>query len=650
MSAAKAPKSKYTAEQIQVLEGLEPVKKRPGMYIGSTDQTGLHHLLTEVVNNSVDEALGGFCDRVQIVLHPDGSATVADNGRGIPVDIKKGYDVSVLELIMTRLHVGAKFGQGGAYKISGGLHGVGLSVVNALSDWLKVWVKQDGQLYFQEYQEGAPVNKIAPTAAAPQFDHPPFTFQEDSGTVIRFKPSQKLLETIDWEWGALKNRFREYAYLTANLLFEMRDERVGKKVTYYFEGGVSSFVSSLNRHKDTVIDNPIYFKKEVGGIVVEAALQYTKAYAENVLTFVNNIKTPEGGTHLAGFRAALTRTLNDYALKEKIVKDNEGRLAGEDTREGLTAVLSVTMDSGQLQFEGQTKAKLGNSEVRPIVETVISEGLTTYLEEHPREAEAVIGKNLLAAKARRAARAAREAVVRKGALDGMALPGKLADCQTKDPAASEIFIVEGDSAGGPAKQGRNRKNQAILPLWGKVLNTERARLDRIIKSDKFKTLIIALGAGIGDQLQPSKVRYHKIIIMADADVDGSHIKTLYLTFFYRHLLPLIESGYVYVAVSPLFKATWGKEKQYLFTEEDRETFLRENPGKNVSIQRFKGLGEMNADELWETTMDPEQRTLKRITIADAATADETFTTLMGEEVAPRKRFIQSNAKYAEIDI
>ena len=649
--------NQYNAEQIQVLEGLEPVRKRPGMYIGSTDQTGLHRLVTEIVNNAVDEAMAEYANRVDIIFHKDNFVTVVDNGRGIPTDIKEGYGISALELVMTKLHAGGKFGSGG-YKISGGLHGVGSSVVNALSDWMCVIVKRNGSFFVQEYNLGTPKYKVSEYKKLDdvklEYTHPlkglAYLKSDQSGTVVSFKPSINFFGDHKINPKTLTDQFREYAYLTAKLRFNIEDEAENSKKVFYFEGGIKSFVRELNRHKKILNDVIFYTHKMYEEVDVECAVQYNDSFSENVLCFANNIKNSEGGTHLTGFRSALTRTINDYTKKNNLSKDGSITLSGEDIKEGLTAIISVKIDSQKLQFEGQTKGKLGNSEARVAVETVVKDALDLYLEENPRDAEQIISKIFLAAKARMAARAARDAVIRKGALEGSALPGKLADCREKDPEKSEIFIVEGDSAGGPAKQGRNRENQAVLPLFGKILNTERARLDKIIKSDKFKTLIVALGAGISDQFNIEKVRYHKIIIMADADVDGSHIITLYLTFFFRHLRELIERGFIYVAVPPLYKASWSKERKYLLNDEEKENFLKNSTVKNVNIQRFKGLGEMNPDELWETTMNPETRGLKKIVIEDAQRADEVFETLMGEEVEPRKRFIQTHAKQAKLDV
>ncbi|MBU1016804.1 MAG: DNA gyrase subunit B [Patescibacteria group bacterium] len=653
----KNPTNQYNAEQIQVLEGLEPVKKRPGMYIGSTDQTGLHHLVTEIVNNAVDEAMAEYATKVDIIFHKDDFVTVVDNGRGIPTDIKQGYGISALELVMTKLHAGGKFG-GGGYKVAGGLHGVGSSVVNALSDWMCVMVKRNGSVFVQEYHLGTPQYKVCEYKSEKdiktEYALPLIGLKnlkdDKSGTLVSFKPSSQFFGNYKINPKILTEQFREYAYLTAKLQFNIENENDNTKSVFYFEGGIKSFVRELNRHKKVLNNTIFYTHKKYEDVDVECAVQYNDSFSELVLCFANTIKNPEGGAHLTGFRSALTRTVNDYIKKHNLTKNENITLTGDDLKEGLTAIISVKLDSQKLQFEGQTKGKLGNAEARIAVETVVKETLDFFLEENPKDAEQILSKIFLAAKARMAARAARDAVVRKGALEGSTLPGKLADCREKNPAKAEIFIVEGDSAGGPAKQGRNRETQAILPLFGKVLNTERARLDKIIKSDKLKTLIVALGGGISDQFNIEKIRYHKIIIMADADVDGSHIITLYLTFFFRHLKTLIEKGYVYVAVPPLYKASWNKERKYLLDEKEKETFLKNSNYKNVIIQRFKGLGEMNPDELWETTMNPETRTLKKILIEDVQKADEAFETLMGEEVEPRKRFIQTHAKQAELDI
>jgi DNA gyrase subunit B len=652
--------SEYGADQIQVLEGLEPVRKRPGMYIGSTGQTGLHHLVTEIVNNSMDEAIAGFADHIKLEFLKDGSVIVYDNGRGVPYETKKEYGVSALELAYTKLHAGGKFGgDDSGYKVSSGLHGVGASVVNALSVWMRVIVKRNGEVVMQEYAKGGevlgPVTKLNLKKPVTKIKDAKFNIDLDSwmketGTIVQFKPDPTVFETVDFDLPFFVAQVREYAYLTAKIKFDIVDKRVNRNHSFYFEGGIKSYIKSLNRNKKAIHEKIYYGERSMDDVDVEVALQFSDNYTENVLTFANHLKTIEGGTHLTGFRSALTRVVNDYARKNSLLKEKDPNLSGEDLKEGLTAIISVRLDSDQLQFEGQTKGKLGNSNVRNIVETVVRDTLDTFFEENPRDAQQIIGKNLLALKARIAAKAARDTVIRKSAMDGGGvLPGKLADCSEKDPAKTELFIVEGDSAGGSAKQGRDRKTQAILPLFGKVLNTERARLDRIVSDVKLKDLVYATGTGIGEQYDPSKLRYDKLIIMADADVDGYHIATLYLTFFYRHMRELVEDGHIYLAAPPLFKATWGKEKRYLFDEEELSKFMKSADGKKAIIQRFKGLGEMNDIELWETTMNPESRKLNRITIEDAALADQAFSTLMGDEVAPRKKYIMTHAKDAEVD-
>jgi len=648
-------KDNYTSDQIQVLEGLEPVRKRPGMYIGSTDQTGLNHLVIEVVNNSVDEALAGFADKITIIFHKDGSVTVSDNGRGIPVDMNSHYKMSALEIVMTKLHAGGKFG-GGGYKVSGGLHGVGASVVNALSENTTVFVKRD-DYYNQSYKRGEPTTKLLKgneyKPSKNKLDHELIKLWEKntkSGTLTNFSPDPKIFSSTEFNISKLREQFREYAYLNAGLFFMIVDEVSGEKEkvdNYYFEGGIKSFVKSLNRNKGALTE-AFYTKGTYEDIEVEVAIQYNDTYNPLEMSFANNIETPEGGSHLTGFRAALTKSVNKYGADQGIIKDKDPKLTGDDIREGITAIISVKLDSDRIQYEGQTKSKLGNAEARPAVEQVLSNALDAFFLENPKEANNIISKNMLAARARLAARAARETVIRKGAFEGGGLPGKLADCQSKDPEECELFIVEGDSAAGPAKQGRNRKTQAILPLFGKILNTERARLDKVIKSEKLKDLIIAIGGGIAEEFDIKKLRYRKIIIMTDADVDGSHIKTLYLTFFFRHLKSIIENGYLYVAVPPLYKATTKKTKEYLFDDEQKNEYQLHSP--NAVIQRFKGLGEMNADELAETTMDPDKRVLHQITVDDAEQADQVFTTLMGDEVLPRRKFILAHAKQADLDV
>ncbi|OGC47594.1 DNA topoisomerase IV subunit B [candidate division WWE3 bacterium RIFCSPHIGHO2_01_FULL_42_13] len=652
--------SSYTAEDIQVLEGLDPVRKRPGMYIGSTDLRGLQHLVTEIVNNSMDEAIAGYANHVRVEFRKDNSVVVYDNGRGIPYGIKKGYNVSALELAFTRLHAGGKFG-GAGYKVSSGLHGVGASVVNALSDWCRVVVlnKPKKEIKIQEYEKGADViHKLADLNSekpksqikGAEWGIDLESWDYDTGTIVQFMPSTKTFETLDFKSPFFLRQLKEYAFLTKGIRFELVDEHDGSHYNYYFEGGIKTYLKALNKNKKP-LHEVFYASREIDGVMVEVAMQYNDSFVENVVAFANHLKNIEGGTHLTGFRTALTKAINDYGRKKEWLKEKDANLSGEDLREGLTAVISVYLNSEDIQFEGQTKAKLGNSSVRPAVETVVKDGLEAFFEENPRDAQAVIEKNLLAMKARVAAKAARETVIRKSALEGGGvLPGKLADCASKVREDTELYIVEGDSAGGSAIAARDRKIQAILPVFGKVLNTERARLDKVVESQKFRDLIIAIGTGIGEQFEIARLRYGKLILMSDADVDGSHIMTLNLTFFFRHMPGLIDGGHVYLAVPPLYKATWGKSKKYLFDDGEREAFLKTPEGKNVIIQRFKGLGEMNAEELWETTMNPETRKLKQITVEDAGFADEVFTTLMGDEVPPRRKFIQTHAKQANIDI
>ncbi len=809
MAKSSTPKNDYSAAQIQVLEGLEPVRKRPGMYIGSTDVIGLHESLREVIDNSVDEALAGFAKNVWIVLNDDTSATVADDGRGIPIDIMPHYKKSALEIVMTKLHAGGKFG-GSAYKISGGLHGVGASVVNALSEWMWVEVKRDGKVYTQEYSRGK-VKSNLETVTKSRLDHD-FIHGRDSGTLITFLPDKQIFSTVEFDFDTIKKAIRERAYLVPNLYFHLYDHRKGKEqeVNYYFEGGITSLISKLNENKQG-LHNVIFIEKQEGEVNVEVALQYNDSYAENVESYVNVINTVNGGTHLTGFRMALTRAVNDYGKKIGSFKEEEDSITGDDTREGLTAVVYIKMPQDRIQFEGQTKGKLGNAEIQPIVQSIVKEGLTTYFEENPQDGRRILEKVYLAAKARLAAKAAKEAILRKGALEGSTLPGKLADCQEKDPSISEIFLVEGDSAGGcfsadtkvaltdgrnisfkqlvkeniegkknycytvkndgsigierilnprrtkqnakvikltldngeeiictpdhkfmlrngqykeakalkttdslmpfykphsqvrrnenfqplfltynhkiikiekvkekmdvydievpntnnfalasgvfvhnSAKGGRDRKFQAILPLKGKILNTERARLDKIIEHEEVKNLIIALGMGIGETIKFEKLRYHRIIIMTDADVDGEHIETLILTFFFRHMPEVIKQGFLYIAMPPLYKITAGKDAKYAYSDEEKDTLVKEiqkiNTKNVINIQRYKGLGEMNPQQLWETTMDPQNRILKQVGIEDVEVADATFTMLMGDEVPPRKHFIQSNARKATLDV
>lgn len=622
----------YGAEQIQVLEGLSAVRKRPGMYIGSTDVTGLHHLVWEIVDNSIDEAMAGFCNTVDVVIQKDGGLSVEDNGRGIPVDKMAKTGKSALETVLTVLHAGGKFGDGG-YKVSGGLHGVGVSVVNALSATTIAEVYRDGKIHRQEYKIGKPVGDVEVIGKT-----------EKRGTKITFYPDGTIFDTVEFDFNTILNRIRQQAYLTKAVQLSLVDERSDeqKKYRFYFEGGVKSYVQHLNKSKE-VLGGIFYAEKQVDEGLVEIALQYNNSFQETIYTFANNINTIDGGSHLTGFKTALTRTINNYARAFEILKEKDDNLTSDDVREGLTAIISVKL--ADPQFEGQTKAKLGNAEMRTAVESVFGEAFNQFLEENPGDARAMLGKCLLAARARLAARAARDTVIRKGALEGMTLPGKLADCSSKDPAVSELFIVEGDSAGGSAKQGRDRETQAILPLRGKILNVEQARLDKILGNQEVKNVVIALGVGIGETFDVARLRYHKIVIMTDADVDGAHIRTLILTLFYRYFKQLIEDGYIYIAQPPLYKITAGKNSQYAYSEKERDDVLAQL-GKDVKygIQRYKGLGEMNADQLWDTTMDPTKRSMLRVSIEDAEKADEVFDTLMGPEVPPRKKFIQAYAK------
>ena len=619
----------YDAKAIQVLEGLEPVRRRPGMYIGSTDNRGLHHLIYEIVDNSVDEALAGFCTRIEVTLHQDGSASVADNGRGIPVDIMKDQGKPALEVVMTKLHAGGKFG-GGGYKVSGGLHGVGLSVVNALSERLQVTVMRHGKQHYQEYRRGAPVASLKVVGKA-----------DTTGTYIRFWPDPEVFEELGFHWDIVSHRLRELAFLNKGLTILLRDERVDLDYTFYFEGGISAFVKYLNRDKGWVNLRPLHVEREIDGNTVEVALQYNQGFTENVLAFANDINTVEGGSHVTGFRSALTSVLNKYARKINLMREQDPNLTGEDVREGLTAVISVKVR--EPQFEGQTKTKLGNSEVRGQVETVFSDSFTQYLEENPPDARRIIEKCLVAARARDAAKRARELVQRKSLLESSTLPGKLADCSERDPALCEIYLVEGDSAGGSAKGARDRRFQAILPLRGKILNVEKAREDKILTSEQIRNLITALGTGIGEKFDIGKLRYHHVLIMTDADVDGSHIRTLLLTFFFRYMPQVITGKYLYIAQPPLYKITRGKQISYAYTDEQKNRKLSQMDGK-PEVARYKGLGEMNPEQLWETTMNPQNRMLLRVEIEDAVEADKIFDVLMGTEVDPRKRFIQTHAK------
>ena len=629
----------YSASDIQVLEGMEAVRKRPGMYIGSTDQRGLHHLIYEIVDNSVDEFMGGYCSGVKVTIQEDGSVLVTDNGRGIPVDKHPTTGMTALETVMTTLHAGGKFG-GKAYAVSGGLHGVGASVVNALSKWVKVSVNRDNKIFRQEYSRG-----ITQTEMTSEQD--PNGKTNATGTTIEFMPDTEIFGDLVYDFAVLSNRFKEMAYLNKGLEISFKSDWHASRwpsneVTYYFDGGISSFVRGLNQKRVVVHEEPIYVEKDFEGTKVEVALQYNDSYSEFVYAFANCINTEDGGTHVTGFRSALTRVLNDFGRKSKLIKENEPNLAGEDTREGITAVISVKLKDPQ--FEGQTKNKLGNPEARTQVETVLGEALQIFLEDNPKEAKAIIDKCMTSQRAREAARKARELIIRKNAMDGGGLPGKLADCSEKNPELCEIYLVEGDSAGGTAKMGRNRRFQAILPLWGKILNVEKARADKIVEHDAIRSMITAIGAGLDEDFDVEKLRYHRVIIMCDADVDGSHIRTLLLTFFFRHMPELIHHGHLYIAQPPLYKIAVGRKDQYVYSETEREEVLGQLEGKrNVNIQRYKGLGEMNSDQLWDTTMNPESRTLLQVSVSDAVIADDTFTVLMGDEVAPRRNFIQTHA-------
>ena len=628
----------YGADQIQILEGLEAVRKRPGMYIGSTSSKGLHHLVYEIVDNAVDEALAGFCDTVKVYINEDNSITVRDNGRGIPVGINKKKGIPAVEVVFTILHAGGKFG-GGGYKVSGGLHGVGASVVNALSTWLEVDIFHEGKIYRQRYERGKvmyPLKIVGDT--------------DKRGTEVRFLPDPTIFEETIFDFSVLKQRLREMAFLTKGLKIVLKDKRPEENValTFHYEGGIREYVEYLNKSKEVLYPQVIYCEGKKGDVVVEVALQHNDSYNEGVYSFVNNITTPEGGTHLAGFRSALTKTFNDYARKNKLLKDSEQNLTGDDIREGLVAIVSIKIP--EPQFEGQTKTKLGNSEVRGLVDSCVYSTLATFLEENPKVAEACVKRSILAFQAREAARKARELTRRKGILDGGGLPGKLADCSEKDPSKCELFIVEGDSAGGSAKQGRDRKFQAILPLKGKILNVEKSRIDKILKNIEIRSLITAIGVGVGQEFDLEKIRYGKVIIMTDADVDGAHISTLLLTLFYRYMKPLIDDGHVYLAMPPLYKVSKGNKISYAYNEKELEKLMEEF-GKGFAVQRYKGLGEMNPAQLWETTMDPSVRLLKKVSIEDAVRADELFTILMGDQVEPRREFIMSHAtEVANLDI
>ena len=620
----------YGAEQIQVLEGLEAVRKRPGMYIGSTSVRGLHHLVYEVVDNSIDEALAGYCDTVDVVIRKDNSISVTDNGRGIPVDIMQQTGKPAVEVVLTVLHAGGKFG-GEGYKVSGGLHGVGVSVVNALSTYLEVEVKRDGKVHSIRFERGyttSPLKVIGST--------------EETGTKITFKPDPEIFEETVYSFDTLKQRLRELAFLNKGVNISLTDERIDQKEVYHYEGGIVSFVEHLNKTKDPLHAAPIYLTGARDTTIVEIAIQYNDSYVENIFSFVNNINTHEGGTHLSGFKIALTRSVNDYARKLNLLKENDENLSGEDIREGLTAVISVKIQ--EPQFEGQTKTKLGNSEVRGIVDSILSDGLNEFFEENPAVTKKIIEKTIMASRAREAARKARELTRRKNALEVSSLPGKLADCSTKDPMLAEIYLVEGDSAGGSAKQGRDRRFQAILPLRGKILNVEKARLDKILNNEEIRAMITAFGNGIGEEFDLEKSRYGKIIIMTDADVDGAHIGTLLLTFFYRYMQPLIEAGRVYIAQPPLYLVKKGRESWYLYSDDELDELLGKIGRDGIGVQRYKGLGEMNPEQLWETTMNPEGRTVLQVTLEDAMSADEIFSVLMGDKVEPRRKFIEDHAK------
>ncbi len=634
--------AEYNADQIQILEGLEAVRKRPGMYIGSTSSRGLHHLVYEIVDNAVDEALAGYCDTIDVQINSDNSITVIDDGRGIPVDIQKKAGLPAVEVVFTILHAGGKFG-GGGYKVSGGLHGVGASVVNALSEWLEVEVYHGGKVYKQRYERGKTMYPLKIVGDCPADKH---------GTKVTFLPDNTIFEETVYDYDTLKIRLRETAFLTKNLKIILRDDREDKKEkVFHYEGGIKEFVTYLNRSNVPLYDNVIYCEGKKDNVLVEVAMQHNDSYTENIYSFVNNINTPEGGTHLTGFRNALTKTFNDYGRKNKLLKDSEPALTGEDIREGLTAIISVKIE--EPQFEGQTKQKLGNSEARGAVDSVVSEQLTYFLEQNPSVAKTIIEKSVLAQRARAAARKARDLTRRKTVLDGLSLPGKLADCSSKHPEECEIYIVEGDSAGGSAKDARNKSTQAILPLRGKILNVEKARLDRIYGNAEIKSMITAFGTGIHEDFDISKLRYHKIIIMTDADVDGAHISTLLLTFIYRFMPELIKQGYVYLAQPPLYKIEKNKRVWYAYSDEELNNILKEiGRDQNNKIQRYKGLGEMDAEQLWETTMDPEHRILLRVTMNEEMTSeiDLTFTTLMGDQVEPRREFIEQNAKYGTLDI
>jgi DNA gyrase subunit B len=639
MEEDKFNHSKYDADQIQVLEGLEAVRKRPGMYIGSTGLRGLHHLVYEVVDNSIDEALAGYCDNIEVNIEPGNIVTIVDDGRGIPISPHPKLKKSAVEIVMTVLHAGGKFDNEG-YKVSGGLHGVGVSVVNALSEWLEVEVKRNNKVYQQRYEKGIPQKDLTEIGESTA-----------SGTKIRFKPDQEIFEDIVFEYKTLVNRLKELAYLNKGIKIKVKDKRKEevKEDEFQFEGGIVSFAKNLNKNKEPIHEEPIYFESQIDDNHIEIAIQYNGSYVNNIFTFANNINTHEGGTHLSGFKSALTRTVNDYARRHNYLKEDDHNFSGDDIREGIVAIVNIKLTDPQ--FEGQTKTKLGNTEVRGIVDSMVSQNLNEFLEQNPDIATIIVKKAINAAQARKAARKARELTRRKDALTSTSLPGKLADCSSRDPEVSEIYIVEGDSAGGSAKQGRDRKFQAILPLKGKILNVEKARLNRILNNNEIRSLITALGTGIAEEFDIDKARYKKIIIMTDADVDGAHIRTLLLTFFYRYMRSLLEAGNIYIAQPPLYKINKGRKEYYIYNDRKLEELLNEIGRKGISLQRYKGLGEMNPEQLWDTTMDPESRTVLQVRIEDAVMADEIFTTLMGDKVAPRKEFIQRHAKEARnIDI
>ena len=640
-STDKSEESQYTAKDIVVLDGLSAVRRRPGMYIGSTDERGLHHLVYEIVYNSIDEAMAGACSRILVTLHQDGSATVADNGRGIPIDQHPTTKVSALETVMTQLHAGAKFSQH-AYRVSSGLHGVGASVVNALCTELSVEVRREGKVYCQRYQRGRPLGALEMVGDC-----------QDSGTTVTFLPDPKIFEDTHLEFDIIKDRLRELAFLNKGVEIKLEDERSSIEATFHFEGGIRSYVARMNRHRAVLHSPPAYISNMVDSTMVEAAIQYNEGYGESVLSFANCVNTADGGTHLTGFRSALTRVLNDYSRKSKLLKEDQTNFTGEDVREGLTAAVSVKLSDPQ--FEGQTKGKLGNQDVKSHVETVVADGLSAYLDEHPEEARGIVAKCMTASRAREAARKARELILKKSSIEAGTLPGKLADCSEKDPSRCELFLVEGDSAGGSAKQGRDRNFQAILPLRGKILNVEKATsgggdgsrafdLARILKHDEIRAIFTALAVGLNDQTDLSRLRYHKVVIMTDADVDGSHIRTLLLTLFFRFMGEVIKQGHLYIAQPPLYRVKWAKKEHWVYSDREKESLLeRAGEGKRVDVQRYKGLGEMSPVQLWETTMDPETRTMLQVDIEDAVRADETFSDLMGGDVAPRKTFIQAHA-------